>query len=624
VRATEEDSLELNSAMGKAIKQGRLMGMRQFLPMLDTGKEAMKAFKEKTYEERLAFLLNEARKFAGANEKALTDPGGRYQHFQNQLRAFGEDIGNKILPAQDKMAAAWERILPLIQPIIESMTEGFLGALESLATFTETTLIPKFKEFLEWMRGPFSEHFSKMWPKFQEMLGKIGEAFMNMLGKLTGEKKFSFGNFLLKTLDALGKAFTWIGKNAKWLVPTILGLVAAFLVLDAALTAAGAIMAIFAAPMTLVVAGVIILIGALTAAVVLMITNWEQAKKNFATGWAWAEKIPIIGNLFKFWHWIFDQILNVWNKLVEAWKWVQDNGASLFKGIGKAIEDWILTPIGKIYSKWKEFMNYLKTGISSTPASELMMQPPAGWQGGGGGGVNATSAAMTATGVGASGIPLATAGMAGLGPAGAAGAGIPVTVASYGGPTEPGQVMGSYDNVLGLGDVAISPNLIPLLGAPSPSNYVSLDGQRYHVADTSWYTPGHPTSNMVEIWGYGNQIKRAGMVAKAMARGGIVHGSTFARLGESGSEAVIPLSGGRRSAGLLNYAANALGGFGRAPAGDTHVSFAPNITINGNATEAEQRAMDSRLRDLTRDFITQFKRAQAQERRLSYESGYSG
>jgi hypothetical protein len=111
-----------------------------------------------------------------------------------------------------------------------------------------------------------------------------------------------------------------------------------------------------------------------------------------------------------------------------------------------------------------------------------------------------------------------------------------------------------------------------------------------------------------------------GMSGQSYQLGGIVKRMTAATLGEHGPEAVVPLSGGRRAAGLLDYANRALG-MGAA-AGPTALSFAPVITINGNATETEQRAMDSRLRDLASDFIAQFKAAQHQERRLSYEGGY--
>jgi hypothetical protein len=103
--------------------------------------------------------------------------------------------------------------------------------------------------------------------------------------------------------------------------------------------------------------------------------------------------------------------------------------------------------------------------------------------------------------------------------------------------------------------------------------------------------------------------------------GGIFKQRSLLQVAERGPEAIIPLTGGRRAEGLLDYA-NRVIGMGRPAAGPTTVTFAPNVTINGSASEAEQRAMDSRLRDLASDFIKQFKAAQQQERRLSYESGY--
>jgi hypothetical protein len=87
------------------------------------------------------------------------------------------------------------------------------------------------------------------------------------------------------------------------------------------------------------------------------------------------------------------------------------------------------------------------------------------------------------------------------------------------------------------------------------------------------------------------------------ASGGIVSKPTLATLAERGPEAVVPLG---------------KGGFG----GDTHVSFSPNITIHGGATEQAQTAMETKLRDLAREFVADFKRAQSHERRLSYEGGY--
>lgn len=71
--------------------------------------------------------------------------------------------------------------------------------------------------------------------------------------------------------------------------------------------------------------------------------------------------------------------------------------------------------------------------------------------------------------------------------------------------------------------------------------------------------------------------------ATPMQHGGIVRSSTFANIGEAGPEAVIPLSGGRRSTDLLGAAAAALGVHGGSR---FNVSYAPNFTVNGAGPEA--------------------------------------
>jgi len=85
--------------------------------------------------------------------------------------------------------------------------------------------------------------------------------------------------------------------------------------------------------------------------------------------------------------------------------------------------------------------------------------------------------------------------------------------------------------------------------------------------------------------------------------GGLARTPQLATLAEKGPEIVMPMG---RLAGL----------------GGHHIEFSPNITINGNASEAEQSALEAKLRNVAREFIDNFKRAQYQERRLSYESGY--
>jgi len=102
-----------------------------------------------------------------------------------------------------------------------------------------------------------------------------------------------------------------------------------------------------------------------------------------------------------------------------------------------------------------------------------------------------------------------------------------------------------------------------------------------------------------------------------MATGGIVRGRSLLQVAESGPEAIIPLSGGPRAEGLLNYAARAMGvGSINHKAGDIHVTLSAPITIQGNVGSREVQDIESHLRIL-------FKKGQAESRRTSFESGYA-
>jgi hypothetical protein len=116
-------------------------------------------------------------------------------------------------------------------------------------------------------------------------------------------------------------------------------------------------------------------------------------------------------------------------------------------------------------------------------------------------------------------------------------------------------------------------------------------------------------------------------VLPAHQAGGIFTKPHIAQIAERGPEAVVPLS--KAAAGRFMFPNSPKfeqpmsPKYINAPSLPTqHIYFEPKITINGNASEAEQAALDARLRDLARDFVADFKAAQNHERRLSYESGY--
>lgn len=111
---------------------------------------------------------------------------------------------------------------------------------------------------------------------------------------------------------------------------------------------------------------------------------------------------------------------------------------------------------------------------------------------------------------------------------------------------------------------------------------------------------------------------------QGMATGGIIRGHSLLQVAERNRpEAIIPLNRNPRSEGLLNYASRAMGVGGTTNNREMNVTYAPQITIQGNADQSTASAIDSALRKREQEFISHLKRATAQERRLSFDSAYS-
>jgi SLT domain-containing protein len=696
VRATQEDMTTLSRGFGAAVQKGMTKPLSQFGIVFSD--EEQKAFKKMSKLDRYKVLTQRIKLLAGENAKALATPSGRIQKLQNDIVDMSERIGEAAKPARAELADVWRSILPEVEPMLLDLQKLGLNAMTRIARFIKSVGVPAFKTLSAWWKGEGVKAFTDMW-------SKIGKAFANMLGLVSTSKK-SFAELVQDKLSVflkkLGELFKWIGDNASWLVPTLTRLAFAFaavaavsfiygkiqiLGIAAAVSAMGYVASKFQYTQDLLEKKPITVdTEQFTKHLYLANQSWSEFTINLANGIALIQADWDKGVL---------QMQLAWTRLTQGLGLEFRTAAADLQTFWNGWKAAWATVVNFFVDEWHRFLDAINifkppawlTGfLSAIPGMGLAAgvagaagAAGAGGGGGAGGPGGALSGAAGAANAAGAGIPglAAAAGAAGA----AAGGPTPVTVASYGGAAEPGQTIGAYNNRLGLGDVAISPNLIPILGPPGPSNYVMLDGQRYHVADTSMYSPGRPTSNMVEIWGYGNQIKRSGNVAKAYQFGGIASRLTHALLGEHGPEAVIPLSGGARARGLLDIAKRALGmpgassttaakgnvakayQFGGIASRLTHailgehgpeaviplsggarargllgvanralgissastttsVNFAPNITINGAASEREQASLDARLRDLARDFVNDFKRAQSHERRLSYEGGY--
>jgi hypothetical protein len=563
VSASEEDAKELADAMNKAIFQGKTKALTPFVGAMPKDWWKQQIALGHGYQDMLDDILKRMEFAKGSNVAEALTPLGRLQRAQNQLEDLSEDIGKEMIPLQAEMAEMWAKALPELKPAIIFLFKGLLFVMRKLAEVVTQYVIPAFHKLQAW--------WSTQTPEAQKR---------------------------------------WI-----MIALAIAGVAAALVALGAiALPIIAAIVAALGSPVTGVIAAIV-------ASIIGMVVFWKFAGSTITAVWnaiwervgpelqaLWQDVKDIAGAFLELLKPALDEIKVVWDLLVAAFEKAKPTIIAVLKEIGKVFLDWLLEPL----REFRRVFDFVARQVNRfRPGGGTAAGAAAGAAGAAGGGVRAVSQAAApfvgaGLGMGGPNAGLAAGAMPmskGAGAAAAAlGGGVPVTVASYGGPTEPGQVVGAYNNRLKAGDVAISPNLYGTFGAPGPGSYLMLDGQRYHIADSSFYTPGNPTSNMVEIWGYGNQIKRSG-VATPFADGGIATRPTLATLAERGPEAVIPLSKG--------------GGLG-----ETTVTFSPVITIHGNATEMEQRAMDSRLRDLKDDFIKQFEAAQRQSRRLSYEGGY--
>jgi hypothetical protein len=500
VAATEEDGAALADAWGRAVKSGMTKGMRQFGFILsDTQQKEFKGLKNA--EARNKWILKWAQGYKGVNAEAAKTDVGKIQLFHNQIKAFAKDIGKEVLPAQAAMAGAWSSILPEIKPIAIALFKGILTGARAAAGYFHTTLLPAFKQFMVFVKGPLAAAWAPVVKAFREMIAQVGPAFLNMFTSM-GLKGKSFsamlGDTLIKSLNLLAQTFKYIGDNASWLVPLVSKLAVGFAAVAIAIDVLMPVMAAFNAVMLIGPWGwIAIAIGAVIAGIILLYRHWGTLNNMVEAFWTWLQKIPGLGPILSA---FADDLANRWNELKQVWQGLVDAFTAAWPviktaavEIGQAIYDSLMSPIRQVQDAWSGLVEAFKNRPT--------------WLGGAGGaGAAATAPAVT--------------------------------------------------------------------------------------------IPG-------------------------MQTGGIIRGHSLLQVAERGPEAIIPMDGSPRAQGLLQYASRAMGMGGITNNRESHVTFAPQVTINGNAGPAEQRAMDTSLRKLAKDFIVQFKAAQHQERRLSYESGYS-
>jgi hypothetical protein len=637
--ATQEDAQALAGAFRKAVSSGKVMALQN--QGVDITKEQAAAFKlvvgPAARYAKLMEILGE--NYKNVNHEAQSTDEGKIALFRNKVKALSQEIGEKMLPAQAEMAEAWSAALPEIAPLLIDGVKLLLKLMIKLGNVVKNQLIPWWHEFQK------TERFQQL----KNVLKWMGDHLIP----------------IAVTVAAIAAAF--VGLSA---LSGLIGIISAF-----ASPIGLIVLAILA-----VVAAIALMyynwdkISAMFPQTAAVIEHFiEGFKLSFKLGWDFVIAIwkTVVALFTNDWSDVGASWKKVWDDMVGLANWWKETLVEIAKSVGKAFKDYFLSVFEDIKGIWTWMKNFSWSGIkkmfsegkdAATAYGEQVSTGQAGAAG--------AAAAAGVAGGGTAGappqVPLSPEGLKAVQSERAdivadlqrpeirnlvsatlaremssaegqkdvlenlvnrsvaykrAGKyqGIEQMIkGGFYGPWNRGETQATMAK--GLSD-ARSQQVAGFIDEIKAGRNVmrGMTDQGVNVGNRE-YIRGEGYSY---AHGFGEQYKTAAYLesqkaarekanpppqdgakyARAFATGGVVTKPTLAMIGEKGPEAVVPL--GDRGEG-----------------GGTSVNFAPNITIHGNASEAEQQALDKRLRDLARDFVSSFKRAQTHERRLSYEGGY--
>lgn len=569
VKATQEDAAQLTTAWGKAIRTGMVRPLAQYgIILTDTQRKEFRALQNVRLRHEYLLQIAKGQRFVGQAAKLMETPEGKIFLLNQHIAEMQKRIGEHILPLQAKMAELWDRALPTIEPAIIWSIEK-LGKVLDWVIGEVQGFIDAWK--VQWKALGLDKDIAELNKAFHDLLDTLGIEWpeAGFFGRLIASSVIVSLKILVTELKIVLKLLNGIAKVLAYTPPGLLG---KFIYKKFGLGAttspkaagpAGAVAAAGAPGIPAKYAGN----PALAAA---YMRGYGPTTAAPAATPAAATAAPDITAA----------AANVPAGLTKQ----QQKGAVLYQ---KLLAQFKAHPPAGVPPDAAQFgitkgtpEEWARFGVSVAHAES---------------GFNPKSTNLSDPG-GSFGVFQYAHGQA------------------YGNAYDVDKSVAAF--VRDANSAAASGNMhTSILGrrfstiGSHPGVGARYLGQAEHIAQAS--AAAQPAA--------ANAPPFYLAAARGMQFGGIVGGLTHALLGERGPEAVIPLGGGRRAMGLLDYATRALTGRG---AGGTHMNFTPNITIHGGATDEQQRAMDSRLRDLARDFISQFKAAQYQERRLSYESGY--
>ncbi len=652
VNATTADAAELATKYARAI-HGKTKGMTAFGMFIDpnkvnaAGKKVQKSYQE-IYEEILKIM--EAPGTAGFNIARALDPEGRIQVLQNHLEDIREEIGDKLLPLRAKMADAINAMLtPKNVELMVNALGWLYQKLSDLVDYIKNQVVPWFQsdEGQKWLKslGDWAVWVVQNWKP-------IGATILGVVAALWA-------------FQAVTTALNLVVVLANPISLIVIGLLALAVAIYLVITrwkefTTGIWVMWKAATRIPIIGGFIESMGqqlafvrdTITMVWDLIVSNKEKIIDVFKT----MGKIVI--------DWLlqpFKDIQSAYDKLINAWKnrptWLGGTGGAGGAAAAQAAVAATAAPTAAA-QKAAAQMPLSPQGLQAVQAERAsviadMQRPELR---------NLISATLATEAKGAEDqknvLESLTNRLVAQKQAGTY-KGVEAAIkGGFYGPYKRGEtaaVMSKglsderYQQVGGMiEEIAKGRNALGGLTDQGMINEIHGAIKEQHGED------------FYGLQGLAGETQTAAYrYSRGYQRGGIARTPQIATLAERGPEAVLPmgnLSKFFESADVVSPAIRAAsdtikkaydeaadqtargGGFGGGIASlsraapfhggipprlhTTNVSFAPNITINGNASESEQASLEAKLRNVAREFIDNFKRAQQQERRLSYESGY--
>jgi hypothetical protein len=646
INATQEDMNKLALGFGKGMLTGTLpRSMMKYVGSLTIAEQ--KSLKAMAKAGDLAgtykFLTERMARFGGESARALKTPEGRIKSLDIAMASMRRHLGEASLEARAKLADTWKALLPEIEPYLIAAKKLSAEAMISVARFARKYGVPALKAISDWAKGPGAEAWNRMKTAWNEMSGKVGAALGAQFDALAGKGR-NFGDVVVSAMDGFTNALQWIGDNASWLVPTIEGVATAlgavavisFLTLNAGVWELAAAVGFLSGAFGIAASEYKKFTGLMEGAAVSDPDHFTKHWYLMGSTWTevWSGLTGIVQAFQEGWNKSIDELKAKWDWLVEsirlfkmpAWWdkfWSKQNegakeNADALEAQRKAAELADFAQRAGYKPKVFSFLEDPKETIAAAEAvrkssSAILARPPDFPRRSPKRGIGellpgvygaATTREVTQPFVsgGTRGMPA----VAGLQTATAEI--LPFwkrTADNMGDDWRTTWAKMSGDTAqIQPGLTATGTNIQTQIITP-----IQQAAQMWSALATAMGTPlSIPAAAAAAATGPGGlpspDIPADTSGVPGYASGGIVRRPTLAMIGERGPEAVVPLRGGR-------------GGH------QTSVNFSPTVNIAGNASAAEQAAMDSKLRDLARDFVNDFKRAQGNERRLSYEGGYS-